>query len=87
MLSATPIPRSLAQSFYGDLEISTIYHKPAQRKPIETRIISQQKMPELIAAIKRALAKDEKIYWLCPLIENSETLPMAAAEERYQKLV
>ncbi len=84
-MSATPIPRTLALTLYGDLEVTSIMEKPANRKNIVTRIISNERIAEILTAIARALKNGEKIYWVCPLIEESEQLSMANLEDRYQE--
>ena len=86
LMSATPIPRSLAMTIYGDMDVSIIDQKPYNRKKIDTRIISMQKLPEIIKAIHRALEQNEKIYWICPLIEESKNLNLSAAQQRYNQL-
>ncbi|MEQ9116035.1 MAG: ATP-dependent DNA helicase RecG [Rickettsiales bacterium] len=91
IMSATPIPRTLAMSIYGDLDISTIKDKPAGRKPIDTRTISESREPEIIDFIKRKIALNEQVYWVCPLIssQGNEELPddtSPAAETRYKTL-
>ncbi len=71
LMSATPIPRSLMMTFYGDMDISILREKPKNRLDIDTRVISQNKEEEILQAISRAIKNDEKIYWICPLIEES----------------
>ncbi len=85
-MTATPIPRTLMLTHYGDLECSYLREKPAMRKDIETRIYSLKKLDEFIQAVKRALTQDHKIYWVCPLVEDSEVLDLAAAEDRFKIL-
>ncbi|MFZ8865141.1 MAG: ATP-dependent DNA helicase RecG [Rickettsiales bacterium] len=85
LMSATPIPRTLALTLYGDLEVTSIMEKPANRKNIVTRIISNERIAEILTAIARALKNGEKIYWVCPLIEESEQLSMTNLEDRYQE--
>lgn len=82
LMSATPIPRSLMMTFYGDMDISILNEKPKNRLPIDTRVISQNKDQEILEAIGRSIKNGEKIYWICPLIEEpaeesqlNETLP------------
>lgn len=70
MMSATPIPRTLAMGLYGDIEISKIKQKPAFQKEIITSIMSMDKYPELIEHLRKKLENDEKIYWICPLIDD-----------------
>jgi len=70
LMSATPIPRSLMMTFYGDMDISILNEKPKNRLAIDTRVISQNKDEEILTAISRAIKNGEKIYWICPLIEE-----------------
>lgn len=74
MMTATPIPRTLAMIGYGDIDISTITEKPACRQPIATSIVKEEKMDEIIAGIRRMVHAGLKVFWVCPLIEDSETL-------------
>ena len=82
IMTATPIPRTLQLSAYGDMEVSRLTGKPPGRKPVETRAISAARLEEVIAALKRALSKGALAYWVCPVIEVSETSDLAAAESR-----
>ena len=84
-MSATPIPRTLTLAMYGDMDISTINEKPIDRQEIDTRILSLTKLDKIIAAIKRALKNNEKIYWICPLVDQSDILNLSAVEERYKQ--
>ncbi len=86
VMTATPIPRTLALTAYGDLEISKLDEKPKGRKPIETLLFSNEKLEQVIAGIKRKISEGVRVYWVCPLVEESETLDLAAAEERYDIL-
>lgn len=94
LMSATPIPRSLMMAIYADMDISILSEKPAGRKEIETLVMSQSRQGEVIAAVKRALAKGNKIYWICPAIEKPEEEedvpqefdPLQSAEEKYEEL-
>jgi ATP-dependent DNA helicase RecG len=89
-MSATPIPRSLTMTAYGDMDVSLLTEKPAGRQPIDTRAIPLSRADEVVDAVARALAQGQKLYWLCPLIEQSEETSdqadMAAAEERFRVL-
>ncbi|MES2677021.1 MAG: ATP-dependent DNA helicase RecG [Pseudomonadota bacterium] len=82
LMSATPIPRSLMMTFYGDMDISILSEKPKNRLAIDTRVISQNKEEEILSAISRALKNGEKIYWICPLIEEQlgENVILSASE-------
>ena len=86
VMTATPIPRTLALASYGDLDISTITQKPAGRKPIGTHILPMQKLDEVIAGIKRAITKGQQVYWVCPLVEESELIELSSVMERYSQL-
>ena len=81
-MTATPIPRTLLLAFFGDMDVSDLREKPAGRLPIATRAIPLDRLEEVIGALERALAKGQRIYWICPLVDESETLEVAAAEER-----
>jgi len=81
IMTATPIPRTLAMSAYADLDYSVIDELPKGRIPVETVIISQQKRPEIIQRIDYACQQGRQAYWVCTLIENSEALEAQAAEE------
>ncbi len=82
-MTATPIPRTLMLAAYGDLECSYLREKPANRQDVDTRVISLDRLDEIMDSLQRALQAGDKIYWVCPLIEESETMEIAAAEERY----
>ncbi len=86
VLTATPIPRTLALTYFGDMDISELREKPAGRLPIDTRAAPLGRLDEVIAAIGRALERGERIYWVCPLVTESETTDLAAAEERFAEL-
>jgi len=86
VMTATPIPRTLEMTAYGDLDSSRLDEKPAGRPKIVTRIVPAERYGEVVDGIKRALAKGDKIYWICPLIEESEDSDLAAAEERFAEL-
>jgi len=86
VMTATPIPRTLVLAAYGDMDVSRLTETPAGRKPIDTRTLTLSRLEEVIAALKRALAKGAKVYWVCPLVEESEAIDLAAATERYEHL-
>lgn len=86
VMTATPIPRSLMLSVWGDMESSKLDEKPMGRKPIETRIITDNRIHEVIDGLRRAMAQGAKIYWVCPLVEESEKSDLTAAEDRYEML-
>ena len=86
VMTATPIPRTLMMSFFGDLDVSRLSEKPAGRQPIATRIASSERMGEVVEGLARAISNGAKVYWVSPLVEESETLDLAAAEERFEDL-
>jgi ATP-dependent DNA helicase RecG len=86
VMTATPIPRTLSLTLYGDMDVSRLTEKPAGRQPIDTRIISVERLDELVEGMGRALAQRQRAYWVCPLIEESEKLDKAAAEARLEFL-
>ncbi len=86
VMTATPIPRTLVLSFYGDIAMSELREKPVGRLPIQTRALPSSKMDQVVAAIGRALERGEQVFWVCPLVNPSEELDMVAAEERFQAL-
>ena len=79
MMSATPIPRTLAMTFYADLDVSVIDELPPGRKPVITRLVSQERREEVIGRIQAAAMQGRQIYWVCPLIEESESLQLQTA--------
>lgn len=85
-MTATPIPRTLMLTGYGDLDSSRLTEKPPGRKPVTTRTIALSRLNEVIEAVRRALDAGAKIYWICPLVEESEQVDLAAAEERSAEL-
>ncbi len=86
VMTATPIPRTLMLTAYGDLDSSHLTEKPAGRKPITTRTLPADRLPDVIQAVKRALDSGTKIYWICPLVDESELSDLAAATERFEAL-
>ena len=86
VMTATPIPRTLVLTFFGDMDVSKLDEKPAQRLPIQTNALSMDRLDELIERVRNAVARGEKVYWLCPLVEDSEELPITSAESRYKSL-
>ncbi len=86
VLTATPIPRTLVLAFFGDMEISELREKPAGRLPIDTRTVPLERINEVVAAVGRALDGGQRVYWVCPLVGESEVSDLAAAEERYVQL-
>lgn len=86
VMTATPIPRTLTLTAYGDMEVSKLDEKPPGRKPIDTRLIPKEKIETMIDGLKRQLATGARAYWVCPLVEESEKLDLEAAEARYDIL-
>lgn len=86
VMTATPIPRTLTLTAYGDMEVSRLDEKPPGRKPIDTRLVPLTKKDDMIAGVGRHLETGARIYWVCPLVEESEFLDLQAAEERYDIL-
>ncbi|MBN9489331.1 MAG: ATP-dependent DNA helicase RecG [Alphaproteobacteria bacterium] len=86
VMTATPIPRTLMLAAYGDLDVSKLTEKPAGRQPIDTRTIPLERIGEVVGAVGRMLATEARVYWVCPLIEESEEVDLANAEERYRLL-
>lgn len=86
VMTATPIPRTLMLTAYGDMDVSRLTEKPAGRKPVQTVLISQERLDEVVAAVRRTIGNGARVYWVCPLIEEQETLDLAAAEARYDHL-
>lgn len=86
LMSATPIPRTQRLMQFGQIAVSEIRHKPANRKPITTTLLSSDRLHEFIPRLYTMLEKGHKAYWVCPLIEESETLEAAAATMRFEEL-
>jgi len=86
VMTATPIPRTLTLTAYGDMDVSRLPDKPAGRQAIDTRLINMERLDEVIAGVKRAIAKGARAYWVCPLIEESEKSDLAAATARAELL-
>ena len=86
VMTATPIPRTLMLAAYGDMDHSQLTEKPAGRKPMTTRTLPITRLEEVLAGIDRALTQGAKIYWICPLVEESEEIDLAAVTERHAYL-
>jgi ATP-dependent DNA helicase RecG len=86
VLTATPIPRTLVLTYFGDMDVSELREKPAGRQPIDTRTIPLSRLEEVEDAVGRALAAGNRAYWVCPLVEESEKTDLAAAEARFDEL-
>jgi ATP-dependent DNA helicase RecG len=86
VMTATPIPRTLALTVYGDMDVSKLTEKPAGRLPVDTRVIPMSRMEDVIEGLSRSMAQGNRAYWVCPLVEESEAVDLAAAEERFLQL-
>jgi ATP-dependent DNA helicase RecG len=86
VMTATPIPRTLTLTAFGDMDVSRLMEKPAGRQPIDTRLIDMARLDEVIEGVGRGLAKGAQAYWVCPLVEESEKSDLAAATQRAELL-
>ncbi len=86
MMTATPIPRTLAMSYYADLDVSTLDELPPGRTPVVTKLVSEARRAEVIARISAQLALGRQVYWVCPLIEESEALDLRNATQTHAQL-
>ncbi|WP_425408660.1 ATP-dependent DNA helicase RecG [Hyphococcus sp.] len=86
VMTATPIPRTLSLTAYGDMDHSRIMEKPPGRKPVDTRTLPITRLNDVIEGLRRAADKGEQAYWVCPLVEESSLLDLTAAEERFETL-
>ncbi len=86
VLSATPIPRTLVLTYFGDMDVSELREKPAGRQPIDTRAVPDSRLSEVMDAVGRALSAGKLVYWICPLVEESETVNLTDAQARFQSL-
>ncbi len=86
VMTATPIPRSLALSHFGDMEVSVLDEKPAGRLPIETVVVPSGRIEEVVEKLRGAIANGQQVFWVCPLVEESEVMALTAAEERFRVL-
>lgn len=85
-MTATPIPRTLTLAMYGEMDVSRLDEMPPGRQPIETRVLSEDRLPDVVDALGRHLSDGGQAYWVCPLVEESEKTDLAAAEDRAEKL-
>ena len=85
-MTATPIPRTLALTAYGDMDVSRLHGRPPGRKPVETRVLPAERLDEVVEHLRKAIARGARAYWVCPLVEESEKIDLAAAEERAAEL-
>ena len=86
VMTATPIPRTLMLTAYGDMDTSRLIEKPSGRKPVDTRVISLERLEQVVESVGRALSSGNKVFWVCPLVEESEKLDVAAAQDRHAHL-
>jgi ATP-dependent DNA helicase RecG len=86
VMTATPIPRTLTLTAYGDMEVSRLTEKPKGRRPIDTRVVSAERFDELVEGIGRQMDSGAQVYWVCPLVSESEAIDLAAAAERAAEL-
>ncbi|HEY0411548.1 MAG TPA: ATP-dependent DNA helicase RecG [Allosphingosinicella sp.] len=86
VMTATPIPRTLTLTQYGEMDVSRLDEMPPGRQPVETRVLSAERLPEVVDGLARHIARGGQAYWVCPLVEESEDSDLAAAEERARVL-
>ncbi len=86
VMTATPIPRTLMLTAYGDMDVSRLLEKPAGRKPVDTRVMSLSKLEDVAQSLSRLLSTGARAYWVCPLVEESDKIDIAAAEDRFDHL-
>jgi ATP-dependent DNA helicase RecG len=86
VMTATPIPRTLVLTYFGDMDVSELREKPAGRAPIDTRAVALERLDEVVEAVRRAIDAGARAYWICPLVEESEEVDFAAAEARFEHL-
>ncbi len=86
VMTATPIPRTLALTAYGDMDVSRLTEKPPGRQPIETRAMPNSRLGDVVQGLERAVGQGAQVYWVCPLVEESDVLDVAAAEDRFDAL-
>ena len=86
VMTATPIPRTLALTVYGDMDVSKLTERPAGRQPVDTRTMPVERMADVIAGLDRVIAGGQRAYWVSPLVAESELVDLAAAEQRYEEL-
>ncbi|PYE37006.1 ATP-dependent DNA helicase RecG [Rhizobium sp. PP-F2F-G38] len=87
VMTATPIPRTLVLAAFGDMDVSKLTEKPAGRKPIQTVTLPTERLDDIVERLRGAIEEGKKIYWICPLVEESEVSDLMSADERFQILV
>ncbi|HCS22849.1 MAG TPA: ATP-dependent DNA helicase RecG, partial [Rhodospirillaceae bacterium] len=83
VMTATPIPRTLTLTAYGDMDVSRLHEKPPGRSPIDTRTVALDRLDDVADAVARKVAEGARVYWVCPLVEESDEIDLAAATERH----
>ena len=86
MMSATPIPRTLAMSYYADLDVTVLDELPPGRTPIKTRLVADNRREDVVGFVKKHVEEGRQAYWVCPLIEESEALQLQTAQDTYEQL-
>src|SRR5690606_25305177 len=86
VMTATPIPRTLVLTAFGDMDVSRLTEKPAGRRPIQTVTLPLERLAELVERMRNAVAEGQKVYWICPLVEESEDVKLMSAEDRFASL-
>ncbi len=86
LMSATPIPRSLMMALYGDMDVSILNEKPKNRQEISTLVMSEEKISEVYESLQRAVSRGEKIYWICPAIDEENEMELASVKKRFSEL-
>ncbi|PRY90100.1 ATP-dependent DNA helicase RecG [Donghicola tyrosinivorans] len=86
VMTATPIPRSLALAQFGDMDVSVLDEKPPGRTPVKTAMVSTERVAEVVDHLRRAVSEGRQAYWVCPLVEESEVSDLTSAQERFERL-
>ncbi|MCW6510289.1 ATP-dependent DNA helicase RecG [Lichenifustis flavocetrariae] len=86
VMTATPIPRTLVMTVFGDMDVSILREKPAGRQPITTVLVNAERLEDVVAGLARAIRDGARVYWVCPLVTESEFVDLVAAEDRYRAL-
>jgi ATP-dependent DNA helicase RecG len=86
VMTATPIPRSLALAQYGDMDVSVLDEKPPGRQPIRTAMVATDRIEDVVERLRKAVAEGRQAYWVCPLVEESEVMDLTAAQDRFERL-
>jgi ATP-dependent DNA helicase RecG len=86
MMSATPIPRTLAMSYYADLDVTVLDELPPGRTPIKTRLVADSRRDDVVGFVTKQVSEGRQAYWVCPLIEESEALQLQTAQDTYEQL-